>query len=95
MLLDVVVQKELGSSSPPSSSPLPWKRPDALLTRLPGRGDHAELLQQAQCIHVKPMLDALASLDRLMSMAVTVVCLPVVGNGMQLDLPCSQERTLL
>src|SRR5713226_7111998 len=82
-------QKELGSSLPPSSSPLTWKGLEGLLTRLPWRGNHAELLQQAQCVHVEPMLDTLAAHD-----AVDVDCrnrrlLAGRGNTHKRTLLCS------
>ena len=54
-------QKELGSSLLPSSSPLRSKGLKGQLTSLPWHWDHAELVQQAQCVHLEPMLDALAA----------------------------------
>ncbi len=56
-------QKELGSSLLPSSSPLKGKGLEGQLTSLPWHWDYAELLQQAQCVHLEPMLDALAAHD--------------------------------
>src|SRR5260370_8214893 len=56
-------EKERGRSLLRSSSPLKGKGLEGQLTSLPWHWDYAELLQQAQCVHLEPMLDALAAHD--------------------------------